>query len=89
MRQLCTLSLKSNIKLEGVGHIVEIDESLYAKVKHWKGKDLCRVQVWVFGLVQRPTETKQSKVFMSIVPNRDALTLLSIVSEKFSLQNKT
>ncbi|CAF1104610.1 unnamed protein product [Brachionus calyciflorus] len=45
MRQICTLSLdKSNIKLGGVGHIVEIDESLYAKVKHWKSKDLCRVQ---------------------------------------------
>jgi hypothetical protein len=38
LRQICSLSLdkKSNM-LGGCGKIVEIDESLYAKVKHWKG----------------------------------------------------
>ncbi|RNA24110.1 hypothetical protein BpHYR1_008935 [Brachionus plicatilis] len=39
LRQFCSLSLdKKNITLGGFGKIVEIDESLYAKVKHWKGE---------------------------------------------------
>lgn len=39
LRQLCTLSIdKKNLKLGGPGQIIEIDESLYAKVKHFKGK---------------------------------------------------
>ena len=51
---MCTLDIdKKNLKMGGPGKIVEIDESLYAKVKHSKGKDLMRPQVWTFGLVQR------------------------------------
>lgn len=39
LRQTCTVAIdKANITLGGQGKIVEIDESLYAKVKHWKGK---------------------------------------------------
>ena len=39
LRQICSLSIdKKNIMLGGYGKVIEIDESLYAKVKHWKGK---------------------------------------------------
>ncbi|CAF0708282.1 unnamed protein product [Brachionus calyciflorus] len=51
---MCSLdSDKQNLKLGELGKIIEIDESLNAKVKHGKGKDLKRPQVWVLGLVQR------------------------------------
>jgi hypothetical protein len=40
LRQICSLSIdRKNILLGGYGKIVEIDESLYAKVKHWKGNN--------------------------------------------------
>jgi len=38
LRQICSRDRK-NILLGGYGKIVEIDESLYAKVKHWKGSN--------------------------------------------------
>lgn len=83
LRQICTLSLdKKNIVLGGFGKIVEIDESLYAKVKHWKGKDLRRGQVWVFGLVERKTDNQLPKCYLQVVKDREALTLLSIIYEK-------
>ena len=39
------------MKLGGSNQSVQIDESLFAKVKHHVGKDLSRKQVWVFGMV--------------------------------------
>jgi hypothetical protein len=45
-QQLRTVALKTlnrkMIKLGGNEHVVEIDESLFVKVKHNKGKDLFR-----------------------------------------------
>ena len=39
LRQIWSLSIdKKNTMLGGYGKVVEIDESLYAKVKNWKGK---------------------------------------------------
>ena len=39
LRQACSLNIdKENLVLGGIGRIVEIDESLYCKVKHNKGK---------------------------------------------------
>ena len=43
------------VKLVGLKTIVEIDDSLFAKVKSHRGKDLKRKQVWVFGLSERKT----------------------------------
>ncbi|RMZ93697.1 ISXO2-like domain-containing [Brachionus plicatilis] len=81
LRQVCSIGIdKDNIKLGGNGKIVEIDESLYARVKHNKGKDLKRAQVWVFGLVER--NDHDSKCFMIIVPDREATTLLNIIYSK-------
>ena len=78
LRNVCTLALdKANIKLGGNGSPVEIDESLFAKVKHGTGKDLWRRPVWVFGMVER----ESSEVYFQAVPNRTAETLLSIIYE--------
>ncbi|RNA00670.1 ISXO2-like domain-containing [Brachionus plicatilis] len=73
---------KANLKLGGRNKIVEIDESLYAKVKHNKGKDLKRPQVWTFGLVQRPDSLTAKKYDLQVVPNREAQTLLEIIFDK-------
>jgi methyl-accepting chemotaxis protein len=50
---------------------------LFAKVKHLIGKDLARKQVWVFGMV----DVKPVVIFFECVPDRTALTLLSIIYE--------
>ncbi|CAF0792207.1 unnamed protein product [Brachionus calyciflorus] len=81
LRQMCSLGLdKGSLLLGGSGKIVEIDESLYARVKFNKCKDLKRAQVWVFGLVERIENN--SKCYMVLVPDREALTLLGIIYEK-------
>ncbi|CAF0955135.1 unnamed protein product [Brachionus calyciflorus] len=86
LRQISTLSLdKKNLKLGGRGRIVEIDESMYAKVKHWVGKDLSRERIWVFGLVEscsKDCDVDDSKCYLEIVKNREADTLLQIIYEK-------
>ena len=50
---ILTMFNKKNIKLGGEGRIVEIDESLFIKVKHNRGRDMLREKVWVFGLYER------------------------------------
>ena len=78
LRNVCTVALdKKNIKLGGKNLIIEIDESLYARVKHTVGKDLMRQQVWCYGMVDR----KSDNCFLQLVPNRKADTLLSITYE--------
>ena len=66
---------RDNIRFGGPGSIVEIDESLFVRVKHHRGKDLQRPQVWVFGLYDRETQ----RVLFEVVPIRDAFTLLNII----------
>jgi hypothetical protein len=52
IRMVCSKALnKKEIRLGGENLTVQIDESLFAKVKHLIGKDLARKQVWVFGMV--------------------------------------
>ena len=76
LRNICTVLInKHKFKLGGKGKVVEIDESLVAKVKHHRGKDLKRQQVWIFGLISR--ETKQC--YIEIVPDRTGFTLCSII----------
>ncbi len=50
------------------------------KVKHHKGKDLKRPQIWVFGMYERPLNEKDPKKCLFIpVPKRDAFNLLNII----------
>ena len=76
LRNVCSVALdKKNIKLGGKSKVVEIDESLYARVKHNVGKDLSRKQVWCFGLVDRVS----GSCYLHIVPNRTAQVLLGVL----------
>jgi hypothetical protein len=70
---------RNNVKLGGPGIVVEIDESLFVKVKHHKGKDLTRPQVWVFGLYERDETRQHKRVLFRVVPKRDAFTLLNLI----------
>jgi hypothetical protein len=70
---------KTSIRLGGHGHIVEIDESLFVRVKHFRESDMLRPKVWVFGLYQRPTADSPKKVLFFKVAKRDAVTLLNII----------
>ena len=77
-RMVCSIALnKKEIRLGGENLTVQIDESLFAKVKHFVGKDLARKQVWVFGMV----DVKPDVIYFECVPDRTALTLLSIIYE--------
>jgi hypothetical protein len=62
------------IILGGASKIVEIDESMFARVKH-RGKDLKRKLVWVFGMKERDS----GKCYMQLVSARNAATLIPII----------
>jgi hypothetical protein len=87
-RWVLAVDFKSQrIRLGGENKIVEIDESLFVRVKHHKGKDLKREQVWVFGMYERLTDeekldpNKQAKVLFFVVEKRDAMNLLNLIYE--------
>lgn len=76
LRHIAVMSLDiENFKLGGDGKIVEIDESLFIKVKHNKGKDLKRRQIWVFGMYERGSKL----CLFIVVPKRDAFNLLNVI----------
>jgi hypothetical protein len=61
LRQLCYLDLdKENFRCGGQQKIVEIDESVFNKVKYNKGKDMVQYtkkkQLWVFGMKERSSK---------------------------------
>ena len=60
-------------KLGGPGTIVEIDEAKFGRRKYHRGRLVDGH--WVLGGVERGTDN----VFLSVVPSRDAATLLPIV----------
>ncbi len=54
---ILTMFNKNDIRIGGEGRIVEIDESLFIKVKHNRGRDILRPKVWVF--MKEPTNLKE------------------------------
>ena len=76
---ILTIFNKNGIKIGGPGKIVEIDESLFIKVKHNRGADTRREKVWVFGLYERATEEESKRVLFFKVEARNAITLLNII----------
>ncbi|GFT39876.1 mitotic-spindle organizing protein 2A [Trichonephila clavipes] len=75
-REVCMLAcVKESEKLGGVGEIVEIDESLFGKMKYGKGR---RVNgKWVFGGVQ----SESNKCFFRVVESRTKEELLKVIHE--------
>ncbi|CAF0948312.1 unnamed protein product [Brachionus calyciflorus] len=63
------------INFVGNGLVVEIDGSLFVRVKHNKGKDLKREQVWVFGLYER----ESARCLFFVVVKRNAVNLLNLI----------
>ena len=57
LRYICSRFLRQKvILLGGDGKIVEIDESMFSKIKHFRGKQMGKMgkeQLWVFGLKER------------------------------------
>ena len=77
LRNICSFTLKQKpVKLGGTEKIVEIDETLVAKIKYNRGSGLKRKQVWLFGMVERG---ETGKCFLTMVPNRKAQALLQLI----------
>lgn len=62
----------------GEGKIVEIDESLFAKRKFHRGREV--QQIWMFGGIER--SKTEFKFFVEIVPNRTELTLVEVINRR-------
>ena len=76
LRRCCSNAVdRDNIAIGGPGKIVEIDESLFTKIKHSRGKQLKIKRIWVFGGVERGTRN----CFFFVVKDRKKETLLSLI----------
>jgi len=67
-----------HFRLGGPGTICQIDESLFChKVKAHRGR-VPQAQVWVFGIIC--TSSNRPRLYLEVVENRSAETLLPIIS---------
>ena len=65
------------IRLGGPGVVCQIDESLFChKQKNHVGR-VSENQIWVFGIAD--TSFRPAKVYIEIVPDRSAATLIPII----------
>ncbi|GFR04131.1 putative transposase-like protein [Trichonephila clavata] len=75
-REVCMIAcVNESAKLGGEGAIVEIDESLFGKMKYGRGKSV--KGSWVFGGIQRESR----KSFFRVVANRTKKELLGVIRE--------
>ena len=58
---------------------LKLDEILFIKVEHNRGRDILQPKVWVFGLYERATANEPKLVRFFKVDSRDAVTLLNII----------
>ena len=57
---------RDNSVIGGPGSIVEIDESLFTKIKHNRGRQMKIKRLWVFGGIERGTllsKTEKKKLY--------------------------
>ena len=73
LRDICTIEMQNRVPIGGVGHTVEIDESLFGHRKYHRGRMV--PGQWVLGGIDRVT----GECFMETVANRDAQTLIPII----------
>jgi len=87
LRDLCSWDLRwTQLKLRGPGHIVAVDESCVARAKTAANRHARPVAAqWVFGAVDLTT----NDFVMELVPHRDCLTLLPIISAPLLLEAKS
>lgn len=79
LRNICSYFVGNSFeKLGGQGFVVEIDETLAARIKYNRGSGLKRKQVWMFGLLCRKTK----RCWLEIVPNRTTETLSRIIYDR-------
>ncbi|GFQ97568.1 putative transposase-like protein [Trichonephila clavata] len=75
-REVCMIAcVNESAKLGGEGAIVEIDESLFGKMKYGRRKSV--KGSWVFGGIQRESR----KSFFRVVANRTKKELLGVIRE--------
>lgn len=79
MREICGLKIESlSTMIGGIGHTVQIDESLFVRRKYNRGR--LTSQQWAFAGIDDITK----ECFIVCVDRRDASTLLPIIVEKIA-----
>lgn len=83
-RLMCLAHTRETQPIGGPGKIVEIDETLVFHRKNDRGRE--KQQIWVVGGIERAEEQRQPnqplRLFIDVVPNRNAETLNTLVSER-------
>ena len=77
LREIACVDLNQQYYLlGGFGKICEMDESLFVKAKHNKGRVLSQKQIWVFGILERDSK----KIHFEVVKSRDKRTLIPVIT---------
>lgn len=80
-REVCLWRLSTfNERIGGIGKTVEIDETKLFKRKNHTGR-MVGLSGWLFGGIEREDKTK---MFMVLVPDRTAETLISCIQQYIS-----